>query len=851
MKAFHTVAVPHADILEGKLTMDVFAADLWEVSRNRGSEEYRDADTFFRKTYLTQGLENLMDIVEKRIKGEGGDPVLQIQTPFGGGKTHALIAMYHKARSWGANRVVISGTALGGEHTLWGLMEKQLTGKNAEFSGMSWKGKEGIMELLSHAQPVLILMDEILEYATKAAAVRVEATNLAALTIAFIKDLTEAVANLDRGCLLITLPSSIIEHYDEQAERLYQQLQKVSGRVEKIYTPVQDNEVVKVIRRRLFSSVSQSAMKKVINEFMEFAEKEGLIPAEVEPSEYRDRFIDSYPFMPEVVDVLYHRWGSFPSFQRTRGVLRLLSLVVHSLKETTKPYIGLGDIDLSNQEIRQEFIKHIGAEYNAVIAADITSSGSGAKKVDKSLGNAYKGLGLGTRTATTVFLYSFSGGTEKGATVAEIKRSATTMENPASVVAEAVEQLKGKLFYLQSIGEKYYFSNQPNLNRIRLGKMENIKDEQVRDVERELLKGTLGGSKLRIFLWEEDSANIPDTEEHKLLVLKQKDSEVMKQILENKGSTPRIYRNTIFFLYPVEGERAAFTNAAKMKLACEAIANDKTIALSKDQKKENDKELKKAESNLLEAIRRLYRMVSVPGKDGFKEIDLGIPTYGETKSLHEEVYEKLKLDGEILEIIAPLVLKEKYLVGKDYVLTEQLCQALFRTPGETRPVNRAVLEESIKEGVRRGLFGLGELGEGKLTVRYFEKTPSVSFVDPEILIAENLCKEWEAQKEPEKKSISEGTPEPVERYEKPRPQAVDVKPSPEEEVKKELKLSFTVPKGKVSNIMGLMNFLQKKFDILEIRLVAREGSITPQEYEDKVEETFRQLGIEVREDGEG
>ena len=130
------------------------------------------------------------------------------------------------------------------------------------------------------------------------------------------------MANLDKACLLITLPSSIVEHYDEQAERLYQQLQKVSGRVEKIYTPVQDNEVVKVIRRRLFSSVDKRAVKKFINGFMEFAEKEGLVPAESEASEYRDRFFESYPFMPEVVEILYHRWGSFPSFQISIFVLR-------------------------------------------------------------------------------------------------------------------------------------------------------------------------------------------------------------------------------------------------------------------------------------------------------------------------------------------------------------------------------------------------------------------------------------------------------------------------------------------------------------------------------------------------
>jgi hypothetical protein len=100
MKAFHTVAIPHRDILEGRLTMDVFAADLWEVCRQRGPDEYRDSATYFQKTYLTQGLENLLGVVKKRLSGDGGDPVIQIQTPFGGGKTHSLIALYHKAVEW-------------------------------------------------------------------------------------------------------------------------------------------------------------------------------------------------------------------------------------------------------------------------------------------------------------------------------------------------------------------------------------------------------------------------------------------------------------------------------------------------------------------------------------------------------------------------------------------------------------------------------------------------------------------------------------------------------------------------------------------------------------------------------
>ncbi|MBU2462380.1 DUF499 domain-containing protein, partial [bacterium] len=441
MRPFHTIAVPHRDILEGRLTMNVFAADLWEVSQNRGPDEYKDAETFFRKTYQTQGLTNLLTIVENRLQGKGGDPVIQIQTPFGGGKTHALIAMYHKAVEWSARKVVVVGTAPGTKETLWGLLEKQLTGKIKRLSGQVSPGKEAIRELLCENQPVLILMDEVLEYVTKAAGVKVTESSLAAQTIAFMQELTETAGTLEKVCLVVTLPSSIIEHYDERAETLYQQLQKVAGRVEKIYTPVQENEISRIIRRRLFGDLDENGAQKVVTGFVEYAEKEGVLPPGLLPSEYRDRFLDSYPFMPEVLDVLYHRWGSFPTFQRTRGVLRLLSLVIHSLKGTDKPYISLADFALANQEIRQELLKHIGAEYNSVIAADITDVEGGSKKVDLSLGRAYQGLSLGSRTATTIFLYSFSGGQERGTTSGEIKRSATTVQNPASVVAEVTEQL--------------------------------------------------------------------------------------------------------------------------------------------------------------------------------------------------------------------------------------------------------------------------------------------------------------------------------------------------------------------------------------------------------------------------
>ncbi len=844
MKPFHAIAIPDKDILEGRLTMDVFAADLWETYQGRGHKEYRDADLFFRRTYLTQGLQNLLSIVEKRLAGRGGDPFIRIQTPFGGGKTHTLIALFHKTQVWKAKKVVVSGTALNPKETLWGLMEKQLTGRIQKFSDPVSPGKEAIRELLVSRQPVLILMDEVLEYVTKASGVKVEESTLAAQTIAFIQELTETVSTLDKTCLVVTLPSSVIEHYDDRADKLFQQLQKVSGRTEKIYTPVQDEEITRIIGRRIFSRIDEEEAKKVVLEFLDYAERESLLPPGVQPSEYRAQFMASYPFLPEVIDVLYHRWGSFPTFQRTRGVLRLLSLVIHSLKESNQPYITLADFDLARQEIRQELVKHIGMHYNGIIDADITGEKSNARKVNSALGKAYQGLNLGCRAATTIFMHSFSGGQDHGLNMVEIKRQATTMENPSSVVAEAADQLTGKLFYLQSFGDKYYFSNQPNLNSIRLAKMENIKNPEIQTVEKDLLKSNLAGGKLKTFIWEETPGNIADTEDLKLVVIKNGTLEVIDSILKTKGQTPRVFRNTIFFLYPHEMERPHFEQTVRQKLACEAIEEDKTLNLSEDQRKKNRQELKKSEDNLKEAIRRLYRTIAVPVKDGTNEIDLGIPTFGEVKALDQEIYEKLRTGGEILEKVAPLVLKEKFLANRDYVLTDQVYQSSMKTPGETRFFNRAVLEQGISEGVRSGLFGLGELEENRPVCRFFKdkELPSVALSGKEIMITEAICREQ--QKKEEEQKLSVPYPGPGGKPEPPK-EADSKKTLPRGQVINKVGIKFELPKGKVSNIMGTLNYLQSKFNKLEITIKAEDGQLTEQEYEDKIEEAFTQSGIDV------
>ena len=753
MTPFHTIAVPHRDISEGRLTLDVFAADLWEVFKGRGPDEYKDAKQFLKKTYQTDGLKNLLSVVEGRLNGRGGDPVIQIQTPFGGGKTHALIAMYHEASRWKAQKVVLVGTPMSPSDTLWGELEKQLTGKVGRFDGLTSPGRDALYELLSENQPVLILMDEVLEYMTKAAGVPVGDSTLASQTLAFMQELTEAAGILEQIALVITLPSGTMEHYGEGAEQLFGQLRQIAGRVEKIYTPVQEHEIAQVIRQRLFSDFKKRRASEVIRDFMNYAEVESILPPGTEPSEYRKRFEAAYPFQPEVIDVLYQRWGSYPSFQRTRGVLRLLSFVIHSLKEKEIPYISLADFDLSIQEIRQELLKHIGSECESVISADITSDDAGAKQVDAGIGNAYKRLKLGSRAATTIFLYSFSGGTAqgRGANLGEIKRSATTTRNPSSVVAEANEQLRGRLFYLQRDDGRTYFTNKPNLNRILLTRMENIDDIEIDEFEETLLKRNLleqSRGRLKTYPWARDGSDIPDDTNLKLVILRKRDTSLMKEILEMKGNTPRVNRNTLFFLSPLELEETVFYGQLQKVVAYRNIESDKTLNLSDDQRKEVQADRKKAEEGLNDILRRYYRKVFVPTKEGLKENDLGLPTYGETKKLDQAVYDKLRSDGEILEGIHPLAIRDGYL-KTDYVLTEQLYQASVKTPGEARVIDQG-WELGISEGVKQGLFGLGELKDGKPICQYFKESPSlIIFSGHEIIIREEICIDQEETEVPE------------------------------------------------------------------------------------------------------
>jgi hypothetical protein len=846
MKPFSTIAIPHRDILEGRLTIDVFAADLWEVFKGSAPKEYQDREIFFRKTYLTYGLKELLHIAEKRLKGEGGDPIIQLQTPFGGGKTHSLIGLYHKAKKWGVNIVVLAGDKLPAgkdDPTLWEVIEEQLEGKAIELKGKVSPGGAKLGEFLDEHQPLLLLLDEIHAYIVKASGTKVEDSNLATQTLIFLQELTGVVKTLDRTILFASLPSSS-PYKDEKSEEHLQALQNILGRTEKVYTPVQDQEISQVIRMRLFSSIDETAACEVINDFLDYAEREKILPEGVDIADYRDRFKASYPFQPEVIDVLYKRWGSFPSFQRTRGVLRILALVVHSLKNSNIPFIRLGDFDLNNQELRRELIKHIGGEYDSIIDSDFVSKDAGAKKVDRDLGGANTSFAFGTKSATAIFMYSFSGGPKRGATINEIKLACAVPSTPSSIVVEAVLKLQKYLFYISDSG--LFFTNQPNLNRILLTKMESIEKEKLVEHEKELLGKSFSKEYFDIYIWPSNSKDVPDGKRLKLIVLKNQES--CKDFLENCGERPRVYRNSLIFLTPAESERINFEKYLKQKIAWELIKKDETLRITEEQRKRVFEEIKNSESSFKEHISGLYRRILCPSRDGFKEIDLGIPTFGENISLDKKVFEKLKTEGDLLEKLSPLTFKEKYFKDKEYVETKNILESFFTTPGEIRITKDEVLKVSIKEGVKQGLFGIGVIENGIPKCRHFKEECSPELVENEFIIRAELCTTVAAEGISEAQSYGYETSA----YEDKR---FEIEEEEKEELQatgkpkyRHISLSLIVPpSGKFSDVFKMINYLKNIFAEVNVRIEisAKEGEIQKSDYEDKILEALHQADVKI------
>jgi predicted AAA+ superfamily ATPase len=768
------VAVPHRDIREGRFDAAVFAADLGMVLQDKGAVDYRDPVTFFKQTYPTRGLTELLVDIMRRLAGEPvGEAVIQLQTPFGGGKTHALLALYHLFTSTeqiehldavrtlllaaGLSRVpqasiaALVGTALDanegrqtpeGLHiqTLWGEMAYQLGGAElyhlveASDQDRVAPGTDRLGELLGQAGSALILIDEALEYQVKAAGVGVEEGTLAGQTLSFLQELTIAVANHPQSALVVTLPSSQLELFDEAAIVAHERLQRVIGRVETVRAPVEGVEVYEILRRRLFEQVGNPAEHRQVAEaYWEYYRRHAEdLPREVREPKYRELIVRAYPFHPELIAILYERWGSIPGFQRTRGVLRFLALVVGELyrQRHHAALIQPGHVDLGVQEIRRELVKYVGDAYETVLGSDVANHGAKAVQIDEALGSEYARERVAQGLATSIFLYSHSGGRERGGTEPQLRLAVLHPDMTPAIVADAVDRLSKRLWYLYGDGGVWRFSTEPNLNKILVEREDGVRREEINEEVRRTL-GEIAGLRTfrRLYVWPQEDRDVTDTQELSLVVLdldhpmgpenEEATRRFISQILDNHGTTFRRYRNTLVFLAPDAAALHGVTTAARTLIALRGIATDPVMAeqLREEQQKELTKRLDDARSQLPQRVAAAYRHIVTGGPEKSLQVwDMGAQAYDVSRTLSQRVWDTLKDMERLLEKLDPrLIVEERWALWPEdqkALRVVDLWGYFVRYTHLPMLSDQTVLTASIVEGLERRLFGYG-LGDGE------------------------------------------------------------------------------------------------------------------------------------------
>lgn len=573
MRTIFETCEPRDDVRGGVLSEDQFAADLHAVATGATyvPDIYKDPRTFFANTYPTRGLRNLVREVFGRFTGvPGASPCLRLETSFGGGKTHNLIALWHLAgnpseaaaatKEWldpeilpreplrvvaltgdkyGAGEAERHGNVL--TRTLWGEMAWQLDRYDVmqEADEQRHAPSQSRLAALLEGLKVLVLLDELPRYMRAAKGQPVGSGTLADQTLTFFHLLLTYASTHDNLVVVYTL-SERDDAYGRERDEIVAQIaeaRSVSARQERVMTPIGEDEIAPVLRQRLFRKVDLEAAHEVATAYAEHLRRirgQGApLPPDVEDPNFVDRIKTSYPFHPELLETLYRKTSSFPSFQRTRGALRLMAATIHNLwqaKESNPKYLSDAyliqstDIDLSHPAVREELTSRLDRPLlSTAIAEDIWSEHGNAHAQVLDRDWEAKGFpGVCRRIAQAVFLHSLVYHTAPGAAGAEPAEAHLACARPGlpfDVVDKVLDQIEEKFFYAEFDGRRYVFRDQPTITKLIESTMANLSLTAVKDGIRKKAQEIFDGFAFELIPFPVGPENVPDRSGKPLLVL--------------------------------------------------------------------------------------------------------------------------------------------------------------------------------------------------------------------------------------------------------------------------------------------------------------------------------------------
>lgn len=670
LKPWREVAVPHEDVLKGTFQQAEFAADLSRVHEGTATAEYQNPTLFFQRTFITEGMRLLLDSVVKRLSGKGGDPVIQLQTAFGGGKTHTMLAVYHLAKGEAlasdlpgvpaildtagvtelprARIAVLDGIKSSPNQpvmrdgqairTLWGDLAWQL-GKaegyalvaDADASGTS-PGKAVLETLLKSYAPCVILIDELVAYVRQFEEGKTLTGGSFDSNLSFVQALTEALKAVPTAVLLASLPESDKEAGSQRGVKALAALAHYFGRIQALWKPVGTEEAFEIVRRRLFTSINDKlAAESVCRAFADFytANSEDF-PRETQESRYFERLMHAYPIHPEVFDRLYEDWSSLDNFQRTRGVLKLMAKVIHRLwKDNDKdPLIMPGSFPLQDADTRNEVIYYLPQGWDPVVERDVDGERAETTDIenrDTRLGSVQ----ACRRSARAIFLGSAPSTANQMVRGIELERVALGVAQPGQQVGiykDALRRLGDRLHYLNSGNNRFWFDTRPNLRREMEERKRRFQDKEdvfpaIRDrVQKTFASGVFGG--IHIFT---ASSDVPDDWQLRLVVLPPDAAfsrsgqslaiERATEILKTRGDQPRFKQNRLIFLAADYDSVSRLKDQVRSTLAWQSIVSDiKEMKLNLDQfqSRQASKSVEDANEALRRMIRETYKWMVAP-----------------------------------------------------------------------------------------------------------------------------------------------------------------------------------------------------------------------------------------------
>ncbi len=672
LRPWRLVVKPHPDVASGRYIQAEFAADLAQVVQGKADPEYGDPKEFFRRTYLTEGLLDLLVTGVKRLTGQGGDPVVQLQTSFGGGKTHSMLALYHLLGGQigfseipggeniikrvgdiddriEARKAVIVGTAFSATeprrykdattNTLWGDIAYQIGGiegyrlvEKADLAGVS-PGSDTLLELFEKFGPALLIIDELVAFARNLynAPDRLPAGTFDAV-MTFVQSLTEAVKRSSDSMLLVSIPESDIEIGGEGGKASLNILAKTIGRIESVWKPVTATESFEIVRRRLFSSeMDYAARDAVLSAFREmYAGNSSEFPSGVTEGDYMRRMKEAYPIHPELFARLYEDWSTLDRFQRTRGVLRFMATVIHRLWQDNDQSLMImpSSIPLWAATVRNEMLRYLPENWPAIVDADIDGEDSKPYQLDKSIPT----LGQYTasrRVARSIFVGSapsVAGQAVRGVEEVRIRLATVQPGEQLAAFNDALRRMSNQLTYLYTDGSRYWYDTRPTVNRIAQDRAQNIHPDLVYQEAIDRLRAVKYRREdfTAAHIAPQSSGDVVDEWRTRVVVLDptyghkkgnggSEAQRAAQEILENRGNAPRLYRNMLVFIAPDANDAEAWEKAQREYLAWKSIKDEaEPLNLDAQQRKQVEANCKRTEETLLLRLQETYSWLIVP-----------------------------------------------------------------------------------------------------------------------------------------------------------------------------------------------------------------------------------------------